>query len=207
MFKDRLDAALMLKDKLKKYSHSNAIVLAVPRGGVPIGYIIAKKLALPLDIVLSKKIGHPNNNEYAIGAIALDSMIIDDQTGVSDSYIHNETIRLRELLEEKYKLYRGNNKPLDINGKNVILVDDGIATGNTLLASITMLRKKKPSKIIVAVPVLPYETIPLFKQNADELVYILAPHNFRAVGEFYQEFNQVEDEEVIQMLQVTAPNQ
>ena len=107
MFKDRLDAALMLKDKLKKYSHSNAIVLAVPRGGVPIGYIIAKKLALPLDIVLSKKIGHPNNNEYAIGAIALDSMIIDDQTGVSDSYIHNETIRLRELLEEKYKLYRG----------------------------------------------------------------------------------------------------
>ena len=207
MFKDRLEAALMLKDKLKKYKHSNTVVLAVPRGGVPLGYTIAKSLDLPLDIVLSKKIGHPYNNEFAIGAVSLDSVIIDEHTGVSDSYIQNETIRLRASLKEKYKRYRGNNKPIDIEGKNVILVDDGIATGNTLLASIAMLRKKKPSKIIVAVPVLPYETVSLFEKKADEFIYLMAPRNFGSVGAFYQEFNQVEDEEVIQMLQETTPIQ
>ena len=207
MFKDRLEAALMLKDKLKKYEHSNTVVLAVPRGGVPLGYTIAKSLDLPLDIVLSKKIGHPYNNEFAIGAVSLDSVIIDEHTGVSDSYIQNETIRLRASLKEKYKRYRGNNKPIDIEGKNVILVDDGIATGNTLLASIAMLRKKNPSKIIVAVPVIPYETVSLFEKKADEFIYLMAPRNFGSVGAFYQEFNQVEDEEVIQMLQETTPIQ
>lgn len=149
MFKDRLEAALMLKDKLKKYKNSNTIVLAVPRGGVPLGYVIAKNLALPMDIVLSKKIGHPNNKEFAIGAITLDSMIIDEDIIVSDLYIRNETIRLRQLLEEKYKRYRGSKKTLDINQKNVILVDDGIATGNTLLVSIAMLRKKTQLKLLL----------------------------------------------------------
>jgi putative phosphoribosyl transferase len=206
MFKDRLEAAFMLKDKLKKYEHSNTIVLAVPRGGVPLGYSIAKNLELPMDIVLSKKIGHPNNKEYAIGAVSLDSIIIDKHLGISKSYIQNETLRLRKLLEEKYKRYRGNKKPLEIEGKNVILVDDGIATGNTLLASIAMLRKKNPTKIIVAVPVLPYDIVSIFEQKTDELIYLMAPYNFRAVGEFYEEFNQVEDQEVMQMLRDINPN-
>lgn len=205
ILKDRIEAGLLLAEKLKKYHNSNSVVLAVPRGGVPIGYEIAKKLQLPLDIVLSKKIGHPNNKEFAIGAVSLDSMIIDEHPGIPNTYIDEEITRLRKLLKEKYKLYMGNRAPIDIKGKNVILVDDGIATGNTLLASINMLRKSKPAKIIVAVPVLPYSTLNIFEQNTDEFVYLIASRSFRGVGGFYEDFNQVEDNEVIKILNVTSP--
>lgn len=205
ILKDRIEAGLLLAEKLKKYHNSNSVVLAVPRGGVPIGYEIAKKLQLPLDIVLSKKIGHPNNKEFAIGAVSLDSMIIDEHPGIPNAYIDEEITRLRKLLKEKYKLYMGNRAPIDIKGKNVILVDDGIATGNTLLASINMLRKSKPAKIIVAVPVLPYSTLNIFEQNTDEFVYLIASRSFRGVGGFYEDFNQVEDNEVIKILNVTSP--
>jgi putative phosphoribosyl transferase len=118
------------------------------------------------------------------------------------NYIDHEINRLRQLLQEKYELYNGNRKPTDIENKNVILVDDGIATGNTLLASIAMLRKKNPAKIIVAVPVLPYDTVSIFEKNADEFIYLIASSYFRGVGSLYEEFNQVEDEEVIRMLKV-----
>jgi putative phosphoribosyl transferase len=205
MLKDRIEAGLLLAEKLKKYQNSNSIILAVPRGGVPIGHEIAKKLHLPLDIVLSKKIGHPYNKEFAIGAVSLDSMIIDEHPGVSNVYIDEEITRLRKLLKEKYELYMGNREPMDLKGKNVILVDDGIATGNTLLASIKMLRKQKPAKIIVAVPVLPYGTVAIFENNTDEFIYLIASKSFRGVGGFYEEFDQVEDEEVVKILNVASP--
>lgn len=205
ILKDRLEAIFLLSEKLKKYQNSNSVILAVPRGGLPIGHEIAKRLHLPLDIVLPKKIGHPFNKEFAIGAISLDFTIIDEQPDVPKEYIEKETIRLRELLREKYKLYRVNLEATAIAGKNVIVVDDGIATGNTLLASIEMLRKKKPSKIIVAVPVLPHNTIKTFEENTDEFVYLIASKNLRGVGGFYENFNQVQDDEVIQMLSVTNP--
>lgn len=205
ILKDRIEAGLLLSEKLKKYQNSNTIILAVPRGGVPVGYIIAKSLHLPLDIVLSKKIGHPNNKEFAIGAVSMDSMIIDEHPEVPKKYIEDEIIRLRKLMQNKYEIYMGNREPLDIKGKNIILVDDGIATGNTLLASITMLRKRNPAKIIVAVPVLPYDTVPVFEKNADEFVYLIASKYFRGVGSFYENFNQVEDDEVIRLLNVTSP--
>ncbi len=200
ILKDRIEAGLLLSDKLMKYQNSNTVILAIPRGGIPIGYEIAKKLNLPLDIILSKKIPHPLNKEFAIGAVSLDSMIIDAYLNTPNHYINDEIIRLRELLQEKYKLYRNNRKSLDIKGKNVIIVDDGIATGNTLLASIDMLRKKNPERIIVAVPVIPYDRVKIFQQKTDEFVYLIAPNNFRAVGQFYEQFNQVDDEEVIQIL-------
>ena len=205
ILKDRIEAGLLLSEKLKKYQNSNTIILAVPRGGVPVGYIIAKNLHLPLDIVLSKKIGHPNNQEFAIGAVSMDSMIIDEHPDVPKKYIEDEIIRLRKLMQNKYEIYMGNREPLDIKGKNVILVDDRIATGNTLLASITMLRKKKPAKIIIAVPVVPYDTVPVFEKNADEFVYLIASKYFRGVGGFYEDFNQVEDDEVIRLLNDTSP--
>lgn len=204
-FKDRKEAAILLSEKLKKYQDSDTIILAVPRGGVPIGYEIAKRLNLPLDIILSKKIGHPLNKEFAIGAVSMDSTIIDEHPEVPKQYIDDEIIRLRKLLQEKYELYVGNRKPLDIKGKNVIVVDDGIATGNTLLASINMLRKRKPAKIIVAVPVLPSDTVETFKKQTDEFVYLIASNYFRGVGGFYDEFYQVEDDEVIRMLRITNP--
>jgi predicted phosphoribosyltransferase len=200
ILKGRIEAGLLLSDKLMKYQNSNTVILTVPRGGVPVGYVIAKKLYLPLDIVLSKKIPHPLNKEFAIGAVSLDSLIIDEHLTIPNHYIKDEIIRLRELLQEKYELYRGNQKPLDIKGKNVIIVDDGIATGNTLLASIEMLRKKNPEKIIVAVPVIPYDRVKIFQQKADEFVYLIASKNFSAVGQFYEQFSQVPDEEVIQIL-------
>ena len=200
ILKDRTKAGFLLSEKLKKYQDTNSVILAVPRGGVPVGFVISKILHLPLDIVLAKKIGHPSNKEFAIGAVSMDSMILDEHSDIPKKYIDNEIIRLRQQLDEKYGRYMGDRKPLAIENKNVILVDDGIATGNTLLSCITMLRKKNPSKIIVAVPVLPFDTVPLFEKNADELIYLTASKYFRGVGSFYEKFNQVEDEEVIQML-------
>jgi predicted phosphoribosyltransferase len=155
--------------------------------------------------VLSKKIGHPSNKEFAIGAVSLDSAIIDEHPDVSKEYIEKEIVRLRELLREKYKLYRGKRESLPIEGKNIIIVDDGIATGNTLLVSIAMLRKKNPAKIIVAVPVLPYDTVNTFEQNTDEFIYLIASKNFRGVGGFYENFYQVGDDEVMRMLNVVYP--
>jgi putative phosphoribosyl transferase len=202
LLKDRTEAGFLLSEKLKKYQNTNSVILAVPRGGVPVGFVISKTLHLPLDIVLSKKIGHPNNKEFAIGAVSMDSMILDEHPEVTKNYIDHEINRLRQLLQEKYELYNGNRKPIDIENKNVILVDDGIATGNTLLASIAMLRKKNPAKIIVAVPVLPYDTVSIFEKNADEFIYLIASSYFQGVGSLYEEFDQVDDEEVIRMLKV-----
>lgn len=204
LLNDRKEAGILLSERLKKYQNSNTIILAVPRGGVPVGYEIAKRLHLPMDIVLSKKIGHPNNKEYAIGAVSMNSMTLKEHPEVPQRYIEDEVIRLRKLLKEKYELYMGNREPIDIQGKNVIVVDDGIATGNTLLASISMLRKKEPAKIIVAVPVLPADVVPVFQRNADEFVYLIAAKYFRGVGGFYEQFDQVEDEEVIRMLGVPS---
>ncbi len=200
ILKDRMEAGILLSEKLLKYQNTDTIILAVPRGGVPIGYEIARRLNLPLDIVLSKKIGHPSNREFAIGAVSMDALILDEHPNIPEEYIEREIERLRELLKEKYKLYMGNRKPLEIEGKNIIIVDDGIATGNTLLASIAMLRKQNPAKIIVAVPVIPYETVPVFEEQTDEFIYLMAPRYFKGVGGFYEEFHQVEDEEVIRML-------
>lgn len=207
MLKDRIEAGLLLSEKLKKYQKSNSVVLAVPRGGVPVASIIAKSLHLPLDIVLSKKIGHPYNKEFAIGAVSMDSMIIDEHPDVPKEYIEKEIVKLRKLMQEKYEIYMGNRKPLDIKGKNIIVVDDGIATGNTLLVSINMLRKRNPAKIIVAVPVIPYETVSVFEKNTDEFVYLIASKYFRGVGGFYEDFNQVEDDEVIKLLSVESPTE
>jgi len=200
ILKDRKEAGLLLSEKLEKYQDTDTIILAVPRGGVPIGYEIAKNLNLPLDIILSKKIGHPLNKEYAIGAVSLDSTIIDEHPEVSNDYIEAEIKHLRELLQEKYAVYMGNRKPIDVKGKNVIIVDDGIATGNTLLASINMLRKNNPKKIIVAVPVVPADVVAIFQQKTDEFIFLMAPMDFGGVGRFYQDFEQVNDDEVIRML-------
>jgi putative phosphoribosyl transferase len=207
MLKDRIEAGLLLSEKLKKYQNSNSVVLAVPRGGVPVASIIAKSLHLPLDIVLSKKIGHPRNKEFAIGAVSMDSMVIDEHPDVPKEYIEKEIVKLRKLMQEKYEIYMGNRKPLDIEGKNIIVVDDGIATGNTLLVSINMLRKRNPAKIIVAVPVIPYDTVSVFEKNTDEFVYLIASKYFRGVGGFYEDFNQVEDDEVIKLLSVESPTE
>jgi predicted phosphoribosyltransferase len=205
LFKDREEAGLLLADKLMEYENTDSIILAIPRGGVPVGFAISQKLNLPLDIFLSKKIPHPYNKELAIGAVTMDSEIIDFYPNISKNYINSEITRIREVLKKKYYLFVGNRKPFSVKGKNVILVDDGIATGNTLLVTIASLRKLKPAKIIVAVPVLPYDVLKQFQQKADEFIYIEASNYFRGVGAFYEHFEQVEDEVVIDMLHAETP--
>ena len=202
ILQDRKEAGMLLSEKLEKYQGIDAVILAVPRGGVPIGYEISKNLHLPLDIILSKKIGHPLNKEFAIGAVSLDSSFIDEHPEIPSAYIESEIKKLRESLKDKYNLYMGDRKPIDVRGKTVIVVDDGIATGNTLLACIAMLRKSNPQKIVVAVPVVPFDTVKIFQQKGDEFVYLIASKDFRGVGGFYENFEQVNDDEAIRMLLV-----
>lgn len=202
-FQDRIEAGQILAVKLQKYKGSNAIILAIPRGGVPLGYTISRELNLPLDIVLSKKIGHPLHKEYAIGAVTLGNRILSDVAShISTQYLDEETKLIREKLKKNIKKYYGNNKPQNIKGKIVILVDDGIATGNTVLSTVEMLFDEGPEKIIVAVPVAAPSAIKKMQHSPyiDEVICILAPEHFVAVGQFYSDFEQVDDEIVKAML-------
>jgi predicted phosphoribosyltransferase len=196
MYADRIEAGMILADKLKKYAGNPGVILAVPRGGVPLGYIIARELKLPMDLLLTKKIGHPNNPEYAIGAVSLTDRVIIPHEAVPDSYIESETEKIRAKLKENYTKFMGNKKPLDLANKIVIVVDDGIATGNTLMSTISMLRKSKPSKIVVAAPVAPKTTADKLSRIVDELIIPLIPKEFYGVGSFYEDFTQVSDDEV-----------
>jgi putative phosphoribosyl transferase len=199
-FKDRKEAGKELANQMSSFRGSNAVILAIPRGGVPVGFEIAKELQLPLDIVLSKKIGHPENPEYAIGAVSLDTEIIDRDLDIPDSYIYQEIQRIKQILRQRYDLFESQLEMLQLKDRDIILVDDGIATGSTLLVCISMIRKFKPSRVIVAVPVIPADRVNVFKKACDQLIFLHAPDFFSAVGEFYKEFNQVEDEEVIRLL-------
>lgn len=210
MFTNREGAGKLLAEQLIKYSNDKDVVLvAIPRGGIPVGYVISKKLNLPLEIVLSKKIGHPYNKEYAIGAVTLKSIVLSDAASeVSIEYIEEETERIRVLLKQRHKWYYGNKTPLQLNDKIVIIVDDGIATGNTLLSSIQLIEQEEPSKIIVALPVAAPSALQKIKdlQSVTDVICLNTPGNFHAVGQFYENFNQVNDQEVIQLLKEAIAN-
>lgn len=199
-FRGRGDAAGKLVALLHKYMDTETVVLAVPRGGVPIGAFIAKQLHLPLEVVLSKKIGHPMSKEYAIGAVSLHSVILNEDVGVSEDYIDSEVEAIRDSLRERSKLYIGNREPVSIRHKNVIIVDDGIATGSTVLAIVELVKMENPAKIIIAVPVAAPDTIDTLKQRVNEVVCVMAPPDFTHVGQFYDSFEQVTDEEVVKLL-------
>ena len=198
-FKDRIEAAYLLADKLEIYREKNAIILAIPRGGVPLGYVIAKKLHLPLEVVLSKKIGHPLHKEFAIGAVTLKSQVLSEAAKkVSKSYIAEETKRIRTLLTKRYQDYYGIKKPQELKDKILIIVDDGIATGNTIISTIEMLHEEQPKKIVVAIPVSSQSAFQKLKNTpfVDEVICLTTPMNFMAVGQFYENFDQVDDAEV-----------
>jgi putative phosphoribosyl transferase len=199
-FRDRNDAAQQLIPHLNKYRNENGLVLAVPRGGVPIGYPIAKMYNLPLELLMTKKIGHPYHEEFAIGAVSLEDHVIDDYHDIPNSYINNEIDRIREALKERYKKFMGNHKPVSLKNKVVIVVDDGIATGNTILSAIKMIRQKKPRKIVVAVPVASHQAAEKIKPLVDDFICLFMPEPFIGVGLHYMDFTQVEDEEVIRLL-------
>ncbi len=203
MFKDRNDAGIQLAKNLLKYENQNVVVLAIPRGGLPIGSIVAKELNAPLDVALTKKIGHPYQKEYAIGAVSLENIILTDAVGVTKSYIEEETIRIRKKLKERHDQYYKNRLPQNLKDKTVIIVDDGIATGNTILVTTELVKTQNPTRIIVAIPVAPPSSVRKIEESAvvDEVVCLETPYNFHAVGQFYEEFQQVSDQEAIELLE------
>jgi putative phosphoribosyl transferase len=203
MFKDRIDAGIQLANKLLPFKDKEVVVLAIPRGGLPIGVIVAKTLQAPLDVALSKKIGHPYNREYAIGAVSLENIILNDVTGVHKNYIAEETARIREKLKKRHQQYYKSRQPEDLKDKIVIIIDDGIATGNTIRVTAELVRAQKPKKVIVAIPVAPGSAIKSLEDSShiDQVICLQTPYDFMAVGQFYEVFNQVSDEEAIQLLE------
>lgn len=200
-FKDRKQAAELLLPDLKKYLTEDCIVLAIPRGGVPIGRIIANYLKCPLDIFLSKKIGHPSNPEFAIGSVTLNSFEVDREfTTQFTDYLENEIKNIQKTLKAKKDFFSGKKKILEMKNKTVILVDDGIATGKTMIAAIKDLRKYKDVKIVVAVPVSALDAANAIQDLVDEFICLNVSEHFSAISEFYSSFNQVSDKEVKKML-------
>lgn len=205
MFHDRRDAAARLARELRRYrGRRDAVVLAIPRGGLPIGGVLASELGLGLDVILTKKIGHPYNPEFAIGAVSLTGEIHDEELarreGISPGWIAGEVARIRGSLRERCRLYRGDEPPPAVAGKTVILTDDGAATGRTLLAAIGLLRGEGASRIVVAIPVAPPDAVELLEREADEVVCLEVPSSFMAIGEFYEDFSQVTDAEAAAIL-------
>lgn len=200
IFKNRYDAAMQLAPLLKKYANENGVILAIPRGAVPMGYYIAKALKLPLDILLTKKIGYPGNPELAVGSVSMEGKVVDPRFRIDEDYIEKETERIRQSLKERYKKFMGSRSSIDLTGKTAIIVDDGIATGNTMLASIDLVRHHAPKKIVVAIPVAATDAVKKLKQKADELICLYTPENFVAVSKFYYDFSEVTDEAVIHFL-------
>ena len=197
MFRDRTEAGLLLAEKLKKFKNDPGVVLAVPRGGVPIAYFVARELGFPIEVILTKKIGHPANKEYAIGAASLNDYFVIPHEYVTNEYIQHELVQIRSKLREMYKKFMGDKEPESLNGRTVIVVDDGIATGNTLLGTIQVLKKSNPGKIIIAVPVASSTAVEKLSKEVDELIAVLVPEEFYGVGAFYEDFRQVSDEEVM----------
>lgn len=198
----RRHAGLVLARHLIRYRFSDALVLAVPRGGVPVAWEVARALHLPLDLLLIKKLGHPANKEFAVGAVSLSEEIITvDSPPFTAGYLQKEATRLRRRLVEMNHLFRQDSPPADLRGKTLLLVDDGIATGFTLHAGIRLLRAAAPARIVVAVPVASVSAITLLRLLSDELVCPFIPDTFHGVGQFYQDFTQVSDSEVIRYLQ------
>ncbi|MBI5370966.1 MAG: phosphoribosyltransferase [Sphingobacteriales bacterium] len=199
-FTDRYDAAAQLLPLLLHYKKAKGVILAVPRGGVPIGYYLSNALELPLDLLMTKKLGHPANPEFAIGAVSMEDSLVEETRDLPEDYISDEILRIRAQLKERYKKFMGHTQPAPVKGKIVIVVDDGIATGRTILSTIRLLRRGEPEKIVVAVPVASAEAARRISREVDEFICPHIPPDFFGVGNFYDDFSQVEDGEVIHLL-------
>ena len=200
IFHDRDDAAVKLIPLLSGYKNEEGVVLAVPRGGVPIGFRIAMEYNFPLEILLTKKIGYPSNEELAIGAVSLENEVIDDRFDIPQAYIDEQIKKIRKSLQERYKKFMGDRQPIDLKNKTVIIIDDGIATGNTMIASIKLIRTRHPKQIVVAVPVAPLRTANKIEELVDDFICVHIPEYFSGVGQFYRDFSQVSDAEVIRLM-------
>lgn len=205
MFKNRIDAGRQLADVLVREQLNQPLVVAIPRGGVVVGAEIARKLKAPLDIVVPRKIGSPYNPEVAIGAMTQDgTVILDsyimDKLGLRKEDLSELIAAERQEIKRRMELYRGSNKYPDYVGRDLIITDDGVATGQTMMAALRSMKKMfKPNVLILAIPVAPPDTAAQFAGEVNRMICLLKPDNFYAVGQFYEEFEQVEDEEVINL--------
>ena len=201
VFADRHDAGQKLAAKLTAYRGKNTVVLGIPRGGVVVAAEVAKELNAPLDLIIPRKIGAPFHKELAVGAVAPDGTVILDEKslemlGLKKGDLQVEISQQVKEIERRARSYRANREPLDFRGKAVIVVDDGIATGLTAKAALRSIRKADPDSLVLAVPVASMEAAAQLKKDVDELVCLLVPEVFSAVGQFYEDFSQTTDEEV-----------
>lgn len=207
-FADRDEAASLLADELEKYRGEGTVILGIPRGGIVIARRMAQRLDAGLDIVLSRKLGAPGNPELAVGAVSEDGNLFlrydmaADEVAAESRYIQDEKARQVSEIKRRIDLYRKVHPKTPLKGKTVVVTDDGLATGATMQAALWSARQEAPKKLIAAVPVAPADTARRISEDADELVVLRVPAFFAAVGQFYTRFNQVEDEEVLEILKV-----
>jgi predicted phosphoribosyltransferase len=204
LFEDRADAARELAPALSAYRGKNPLVLAIPRGAVPMGRILADELGGELDVVLVKKLRAPSSPEFAVGAIEESGWahIADhaSSAGANEAYLRTEKEAQLEALRARRKMYTPARAPIDPAGRTVIVVDDGLATGETMIAALHAVRSRKPLRLVCAVPVAAPDSLSRVTPYADEVVCLHAPADFYAVGQFYASFDQVEDREVVSLL-------
>jgi putative phosphoribosyl transferase len=204
VFFDRHEAGARLAEALGRYAGGDAVVLAIPRGGVVIGAEVARALGAPLDVVIPRKVGAPGNPELGLGAVAPGVRVLDERLirdlGVSTEYLEREIAEQEHEIERRSSAYRGGKPPVEVKGTTVIVVDDGVATGGTALAAVRWAKEAGASRVVLAVPVAPRQSMAALAREADEVVALATPEPFYAVGQWYERFDQVGDDEVIATL-------
>jgi predicted phosphoribosyltransferase len=210
VFRDRREAGRLLAAKLAAYANRpEVLVLALPRGGVPVGFEVARALKAPLDVFIVRKLGVPGHEELAMGAVATGGVrVLNDEIvsalRIPEYVIDKVTAKEQQELARRERLYRGNRPAPDVRGRVVILVDDGLATGATMLAAIKALRQQQPARIVVAVPTAAPETCEELKAEVDDVICAVTPRPFHGVGLWYEDFSQTTDEEVRNLLSLSA---
>lgn len=206
-FRDRTEAGRQLARALEHVKEERPVVLALPRGGVPVAFEVARALEAPLDLVMVRKLGAPGHSEYGIGAVvdgAEPQLVLNDEAmrivNPPPGYVDEEMQRQLAEIERRREHYFSGRKPVPLAGRTVIVVDDGIATGGTVRVALKALRRAGPKRVVLAVPVAPRDALESLKQDADEVVCLAAPLNFRAVGLHYRNFDQTSDAEVVRLL-------
>ncbi len=212
IFNNRHEAGIKISDKLLEYNNNkNLVIIAIARGGVEVAFPVCTKFKLPMQITIARKIGAPLNSELAIGAVSeendlvLNNNIIEDYD-ISQEYIESQAKKEQQEIKRRLKKYRPNKNLTDLNGKIVIVIDDGVATGATMKVIIKLIKKRKINKLIIAVPVTASDTMREIKKECDEFISLYVPDYFQAVGSFYQDFQQITDKQVCQLIKENEKN-
>lgn len=208
IFEDRLDAGARLAEALKEHAGPEAVILGIPRGGVIVAEVVARTLGAPLDVVVPRKIGAPGNPELGLGAVAPGVRVLDpwliERLGVSEGYLEREIAAQEREIERRLHAYREGRPPVDVAGRTAVVVDDGVATGGTAVAALRWAKAQGAEKVVLAVPVAPPQTMERLRHESDDVVALATPEPFFAVGEWYRDFDQTADTEVVAALARSA---